>query len=159
MRLIHAGALPQGLSRRAEPRGALWVEVDVGSRPLQVITTHLGLSAGERARQVEALLGPEWIGAAVGRGPTVLCGDLNVVPWSRAYRRLAGRLRDGVRQPPGKPRPTFPSRLPLLRIDHVFATDDARVVHADVPRTPQATAASDHLPLIVELRLAAGGTH
>jgi endonuclease/exonuclease/phosphatase family metal-dependent hydrolase len=154
MRLVRAGALPAGPPRRSEPRGALWVEVDAGGGPLQVVTTHLGLSPRERARQVEALLGPEWLGLATQRGPAVLCGDLNVVSWSRAYRRFAARLRDAVRQPPARPRPTFPSRFPLLRIDHVFATADAEVVRADVPRTPQAVAASDHLPLVVEFRLA-----
>lgn len=44
-RLVKAGPLP-GLDPRVplEPRGALWVEVTVDGRPLQVINTHLGLA-------------------------------------------------------------------------------------------------------------------
>src|SRR5580692_10055815 len=43
-RLVKAGPLPgYPRLRRLEPRGALWVEVEVGAVRLQVITTHLGL--------------------------------------------------------------------------------------------------------------------
>ncbi len=97
-RLVRAGALP-GHPRRLglEPRGALWVEVALGGRRLQVLNTHLGLTGGERLAQVEALLGPDWLGNPACREPAVLLGDLNATPWSRSYRRLAGRLADARR--------------------------------------------------------------
>src|SRR5271156_6618742 len=48
-RLIKAGPLP-GYRRipRLEPRGALWIGVDVGGVELQVVNTHLGLVPREQ---------------------------------------------------------------------------------------------------------------
>lgn len=153
MNLVHAGPLPERVRRPAEPRGAVWVEVDLGGRTLQVIVTHLGLAGDERALQVEALLGPEWLGSPQCRGPAVLCGDLNAGPRSRQYAALAARLRDAAFQAGSRPRPTFLSRWPVVRIDHVFVTDEIEVVAAEVPRTGLAALASDHLPLVVDLRV------
>ncbi|MDQ3331595.1 MAG: endonuclease/exonuclease/phosphatase family protein [Planctomycetota bacterium] len=152
LRLVSAGALPQRVPQPAEPRGALWVEIDMGGQMLQVITTHLGLNGTERLRQVEALLGPEWFGSPLLSGPAVLCGDLNAGSRSMPYRRLAARLRDAT-QTNGRPRATFPSRWPVVRIDHVFASDDIELIETEVVRTTTMVTASDHLPLLVEFRL------
>lgn len=60
-RRIKAKGLP--LYRRVpglEPRGALWVEVEVGGTKVQIINTHLGLVPQEQKRQAAALLGPDW---------------------------------------------------------------------------------------------------
>ena len=164
-RLVKAGALPDPPHRPPfyEPRGALWVAVEFGggAGELQVITTHLGLLARERALQVEALLGEEWLGHPACRGrPAVLLGDLNAVPRSRAYARLvgAGRLRDAQRVVRGhRPRPTFPARWPLLRLDHVLLGEGVEARKVEVRRGPLERAASDHLPLVVDLEVRAPG--
>jgi endonuclease/exonuclease/phosphatase family metal-dependent hydrolase len=154
--LVHAGPLP-GMRNR-EPRGALWAAVDVGGVTLQVVNTHLGLAARERLAQIEALLGPEWLGHPACQDPVILIGDFNTVPRSRAYRRLARHLVDAQRaQPDPRPRPTYPSRLPVLRIDHAFVGSGVEVVGAAVPRTPLTRVASDHLPLVLDLQLAPAG--
>lgn len=153
MRLVKAESLPRyGLA--LEPRGALWVEIDVGGVPLQVVNTHLGLVAGERLAQIEMLLGAAWLGEAALRGPVVLCGDLNSSPRSPVYRRLVARLRDvqtGLVK--HRPKRTFFSRYPLTRIDHVFVDRTIEVLKADVPRGELARRASDHLPVVVDLQL------
>lgn len=154
LRRVKAGALPQRVPHPAEPRGALWVEIEIGGQTLQVLTTHLGLNGSERLRQVEALLGPEWFGSSKLRGPAVLCGDLNAGPRSMPYRQLASRLRDATRTN-RRPRATFPSRWPVVRIDHVFTSDDVELIDTQVVRTTTAVTASDHLPLVVEFRLPA----
>ncbi|AWN36743.1 endonuclease/exonuclease/phosphatase family protein [Methylobacterium radiodurans] len=157
-RLVRAAALP-GHPRRLglEPRGALWVEVTVGGRRLQVFNTHLGLTGGERLAQVAALLGPDWLGSPACRDPVVLLGDLNATPWSRAYRRLAGRLTD-ARRLSGERRArsgaTFPARLPLLRIDHVFVGPGIAVERMGPAGGALARLASDHRPLLAEIVLA-----
>src|SRR5205823_8657116 len=80
MRVVRAAALP-GLGRVGlEPRGALWVEVETDGSTMQVVNTHLSLHPTERGLQVNALLGPEWLGA-VGAGQAVLCGDFNALSW------------------------------------------------------------------------------
>lgn len=157
-RLVRAAGLP-GHPRRLglEPRGALWVEVAVGGRRLQVFNTHLGLTSGERLAQVAALLGPDWLGNPACRDPVVLMGDLNATPWSRAYRRLAGRLSDARRLSPtarARSGATFPTRLPLLRIDHVFVGPGIAVGRMEPIGGGLARIASDHRPLCVEIALA-----
>lgn len=145
-----------GLPREgSEPRGAIWARV---ARPdggeLDVISTHLGVYRGERALQSRELVGPEWLGSDDLRRPCVVCGDLNALPHATTYRRLAGVLRDAQRQLSGhRPRPTFPSAWPVLRIDHVFVSDEIVVRGVSVPKDARARRASDHLPLVVDLEL------
>ena len=55
--------------------------------------------------------------------------------------------------PGRRPQPTFPTMRPLARIDHIFVTPHFRVKEVEIPRSPLATVASDHLPLCVELEL------
>ena len=151
MRLVRADALPS----LGEPRGALWVEVDLDSAKLQVIVTHLGLRGTERVRQATALLGPGWLGAAAQSGsPVVLAGDLNAIARSAAYKLLARHLSDAQLRSGTKPRPTFPARLPRLWIDHVFVSEAIRVKECRVHASTLARVASDHLPLLVELEVA-----
>jgi endonuclease/exonuclease/phosphatase family metal-dependent hydrolase len=135
-----------------EPRGALWVAADCDGRAVQVLNTHFGLSGRERLAQAEALLGPEWLGSPDCAAPRVLCGDFNAWSGSPAYRRLRGALPaadDGG----GRGLNTFPSRWPLLRVDHVFHSPDLSAREVQVPRTPLTRVASDHLPLVVEFDL------
>lgn len=148
-RLIRAGALPG--PARLEPRGALWASVTMGNREWQFINTHLGLLPGERHTQLDALMGPDWLGHPAARDPLVFMGDLNATPSSRLYRRLAEALRDAQGLVPGhKPRATFPSRLPFLRIDHVFVSPSVKVEAVQAPRDATTRIASDHLPLVVD---------
>ena len=150
-KLLRAERLPG--SSGSEPRGALAVSVKVGKSDVRVITTHLGLRGPDRLLQLEALLRPAWIGSP-SRDPVVLAGDLNALPRSRAYARVAAHLRDAqVVAPSRRPRPTFPALLPVLRIDHVFVSTPIEVLRAEPVRTPLAKIASDHLPLIVDFDL------
>ena len=151
LRLVKAGPLPRLAA--LEPRGALWVELDVGGRALQLVNTHLSLHPVERGRQVAALLGPDWLGDPRAARDAVLCGDLNALPWFPVCRRLARRLRDCQVGRADPPRTTWGGRFALGRIDHVFADPALEVLHVEVPRDELSRVASDHLPLVVELRL------
>lgn len=138
-----------------EPRGALWASIDIEGRALQVINTHLGVTRRERHRQVGTLLGPDWLGNPACCDPMLLVGDFNALPRGPTFRRFAQRLGGtpsaGISA--GK-LATFPSHLPLLSIDHVFASPSVRLLGAKVIHTPLSRVASDHLPLLVEFRLA-----
>lgn len=134
-RLVKTGSLP-GLADKPdqEPRGALWVAIDLHGREVQVINTHLGLSPRERMAQIDALLDPDWLGNEAYRGPVVFCGDLNAPPSSPVYRRFAEQLKDVQAMVPGhRPRSTFSSRFPSLRIDHVFVAPGIRVSGIEIP--------------------------
>ncbi|MBK3396192.1 endonuclease/exonuclease/phosphatase family protein [Methylobacterium sp. IF7SW-B2] len=152
-RLVRAEGLPERAGR--EPRGALWAAVAVGDAEVQVVTTHLGLGRHERAAQTDALLGPRFLGDPACRDPVVLLGDFNALPGSAVHRRLSERLPDAegsVRR--AWARPTFPARLPLLRIDHVFVSRGVAVREVRRVQGRLARTASDHLPLVADLDLA-----
>lgn len=153
LQLKQAGGLP-GSSPGQEPRGALWVEIDIEGTSLQVINTHLGLSPGERMRQVEELLGAEWLSHPDCTSPVILCGDFNAGPRSRMYDEITRKLYDVQLAVEGhKPQRTWFSRAPIRRIDHVFADRSLHVSQVSVPRTRLAKTASDHSPLIVDFEL------
>lgn len=148
--LVKAGSLPSV----GEQRGALWIEVEVGEKRLQVFNTHFGLRRIDRMRQAEVLLGPEWLGNDRCAGePVVLLGDFNSITSSPPYKRLAGSLQDVRTRISTQLGPTYPSRFPLLRIDHVFVSSDIDVVDASVLSTPLAKLASDHLPLMATIEI------
>lgn len=154
LRLVQAAKLPGHPRGWRERRGALWVEVQAGAQRIQVINTHLGLVRHERQTQINALLGPHWLGHSQCRGPVILCGDFNALPGSAVYERCVEWLRD-VRTalPPRRPRRTYPTRLPVASIDHVFVSAEFHVRHVEVVRTPLARVASDHYPLLADLVL------
>lgn len=150
---VRAGLLPKRFAwPRQEARAAQWVAVQVAGVELQVINTHLGLRGAERLAQARDLLGPQWLGHPDCLDPAVLVGDLNAVPRSRAFRALAEGLDDTRRAARAtRKQATFPSRLPLLRLDHIFTRGAVTVHSAASIRTRLTRVASDHLPYLVEL--------
>ena len=154
-RLVQAGPLPgYNRIRALEPRGAIWVEVEVDGQPLQIINTHLGLVPREQQIQASWLAGKAWLQHPDCKGPTILLGDFNATANSVVYRTLTGRLK-GARglSPKRSPTATFPSPLPVLRIDHLFVSDGVRVLDVTAPFSPLTRAASDHLPLVMDFDL------
>ncbi|MDZ4779243.1 MAG: endonuclease/exonuclease/phosphatase family protein [Planctomycetia bacterium] len=152
IRLEYAAALPGAeWEDRQEPRGAIWVELDVDGVAVQIVNTHLGLTRRERTLQIQTLLGADWLGNERCREPLIFCGDLNALPRSTVYRSLSGSLQDVQRARNGRRFATFPSRLPLLSLDHIF-TRGLEVLSVESPRNRLARRASDHLPLLAELR-------
>lgn len=154
-RLVRSGRLPTLSQKPAfEKRCALWVSAEINGHEVQVVNAHLSLRSGERRTQAAALLGPDWLGHPDCADPAVLLGDFNAPPYSRSYRLLADQLRDAqLSNPAGEPQPTFHTRAPVLRLDHVFVTDSVEVVTAAPVRNPLTRVASDHFPLLAEVRV------
>ncbi len=161
-RLVKSGPLPAlGRIPRNETRGALWAAVQVGEHELQVVNTHLGLVPLEQRHQAECLVGEGWLGHPACLDPVLLVGDLNATSRYAAYRTFAARLHDVQRTEGGQTRGgravrTFPSRLPVLRIDHGFASRSIEVAGVHAPAGPLARVASDHLPLVIDMRIRPG---
>jgi endonuclease/exonuclease/phosphatase family metal-dependent hydrolase len=154
-RLVRVGALPtvRGVPG-LEPRGALWTAVRIGDDWLNVINTHLGLVPREQRRQAAMLAGPEWLGHPECTDPVILAGDFNATSLTSPYRHVVRKLRDAQKSPGlGRTVSTFPSGMPVLRIDHVFVSARVRVTGVSAPYSPLARMASDHLPLIVDFEL------
>lgn len=155
MRLIKAAALPMPPKKPfVEPRGALRVALDLGGSTVHFLNTHLGLTAGEKRMQIDALLGSDWIGS---NGPTehlIFCGDFNASPRSRVWKRCTAHLRDAQTEILTHiPRGTWFGHVPFARIDHIFVSAQIEVIGVDVGNDYLARIASDHRPLFAELRI------
>lgn len=128
-----------------EPRGAIDADLDLSGVTLRVIVTHLGLRRPERRLQAKKLLA-----VLEGDDPalTVLLGDLN--EWLRGSRTLRPLERWFGRQTAAPP--TFPAGRPVLALDRVLVrpTEPANIVRAF--RRGEARIASDHLPVVADVR-------
>jgi len=155
-RLVKVGPLPGYNRMKAlEPRGALWVEVEIDGRPVQIINTHLGLVPREQQLQAAHLAGPAWLQHPDCRWPAILLGDFNATASSVVYRTLTHQLQPARRLARRKqPTSTFPSPLPVLRIDHLFVSAGIEVQEVSAPFDPLTRVASDHLPLVMDFDLA-----
>lgn len=154
--LVKSGFLTLAAPRLfRETRGAIWVKLEFEGRPaVHFLNTHFGLGRSERRIQAEELLGMDWLGRIPENEAVILCGDFNSSPRSAPCRMIRSRLRDVQESLPGHaPQPTFSSVKPLVRIDHVFVSPHFKVDRVEIPDTPTALLASDHLPLCVELSL------
>jgi endonuclease/exonuclease/phosphatase family metal-dependent hydrolase len=116
-----------------EPRGVLAARY----RGLDVLATHLTRDRAARPLQLDALAR-----MAVERGPlVVVLGDLNVEP-----ARLGPLERSGLSGCEGLP--TLPAPRPRRQIDHVLGGVEVTITDCKTI----ATDASDHRPLIADLR-------
>jgi endonuclease/exonuclease/phosphatase family metal-dependent hydrolase len=156
-RLIKAGPLP-GYPRlpQLEPRGALWVAIDIQGTELEVLNTHLGLVPREQEIQARALVGPDWLASREASRPLIVLGDFNAVKGGAVYRTvLAAAAGLRTASPDGRAIATYPSLMPMLQLDHVFVSDAVTVRSIRAPTRASLRRASDHLPLVVEFDIAA----
>lgn len=131
---------------RREPRGAIEADFVVDGCSLRVIATHFGLVRKERRAQLQKVL-------ACLENPqadlVVLCADFNEwLPFSHLHRTLGRALgaAPALR--------TFPSRLPSLRLDRIYASPVAALAGIEAVSTADARRASDHLPIVADFDLA-----
>jgi endonuclease/exonuclease/phosphatase family metal-dependent hydrolase len=140
----------RGWHRRAVALATLEVPGPHAVR-VTVASIHLGLERAQRLRHADELLA--LLPLADRTAAVVVAGDVNETADSPAWQRLTAQLVDlgagGAR--------TFPARRPRARIDAVLV---AGPVHgrADVPAGasglgPLLLRATDHLPVVGELRL------
>jgi len=137
--------------KTCEPRGAQRVAVDAGPGTIQVYNAHLGTALLERRYQASRLA--SWVHGGKVPGPKLLFGDFN--EWSRplATDILASRLKSIDLFPYLKRRRTYPGFFPLLHLDHIYYEGNIEVRQISLPRTPKTLMASDHLPLVADLRI------
>ena len=137
--------------RDREERGCQRVDLDVGPGLLHVYNVHLGTSLLERRYQATHLArildAPE-----IGE-PKIMLGDFNEWVRGPATRVLTERLDSLDLLTHLKRRRTYPGFLPVLHLDHIYYRGTVEVVQVELVRTRGAMIASDHLPLIAELKI------
>jgi endonuclease/exonuclease/phosphatase family metal-dependent hydrolase len=132
---------------RFEQRGLLHSEVLVEGCAVHVVVVHLGLFRASRLRQVLQL--KRFIEREVPADqPLVVAGDFN--DWGDSVRRLMFEMQLHAFQPASHP--TFPSRMPLVQLDYVYARG-LKPLQVHVPTGRIWWRMSDHLPMIAEFDL------
>ena len=139
-------------TNRIERRGALYLKLQLGSRPLHILNVHLGLNERQRITQISRI---ETIIAlsCASDDAVILAGDFN--DWTRrldslithglAFQNAFAHLRRAESS-------TWHARRPLFNLDRVY------VRNVTVRRTRRLNGhpwrdLSDHLPLWVELEI------
>ena len=129
---------------RFEQRGFLHTEVQVVDRVVHVVVVHLGLVPASRIRQTVQLL--DYVQRHIPvNAPVLVAGDFNDWGTGLGQRMAASGFAEWREQPT----PTYPSRLPLNQLDHVYARG-LKPVGAMVPAGRAWQRMSDHLPLVAE---------
>ncbi len=114
-----------------------------------VSNLHLGLAGSERAAQLERFLACEPFRGVHQTTPIIIAGDLNDLWGSLGPRYLepAGFTRAGKRVN------TFPAYMPLRPLDGIFVRGEGIEKSGAAGRGKFARVASDHLPLVADLKL------
>jgi endonuclease/exonuclease/phosphatase family metal-dependent hydrolase len=153
-----------------ESRGILHCVVRAPEAEVHCFVVHLGLFAGSRKRQTDALI--DAVKSTAGMdAPVIIAGDFN--DWSN---QLSEQLRECLqvtevfddnisrrgfgsylrqlsgRGPKLQPARTFPAAMPFLKLDRIyirgFKVEDAQVMHGAMWAK-----LSDHAPLVATLAL------
>jgi endonuclease/exonuclease/phosphatase family metal-dependent hydrolase len=132
-----------------EQRGVMQLLLDVNGRDVLFMNTHLDhrRDEAERISSAEELKG---IVSRAGKVPVILVGDFNAAAASRTHESIKSFLLDSWEIAGKGDGFTIPVAKPSRRIDYIFVSRDSIE-----PRAMEVlhSLASDHLPLVAELRL------
>ena len=135
-----------------EQRGVQQLVLDVQGREVLFMNTHLDARRDpvEREHSATEL---RTIVAAAGTMPVILVGDLNAGPEAKSVTAVREFLTDSWTTVNKEPGFTIPVKKPTKRIDYIWITPVSitpvkmEVLHSE---------ASDHLPIVADLRLEGG---
>lgn len=117
------------------------------TRTVHVFNLHLGLTGGERVKQLVRFLGSNPFHGLHGRTPVILAGDFNDV-WTNLGRKI---LKPAGFHTVERPAKTFPAWRPVRALDSIYVRGDVRLMGLATSRLQLAKQASDHLPLVADL--------
>jgi endonuclease/exonuclease/phosphatase family metal-dependent hydrolase len=137
--------------KTCEARNAHRAELVIGGALLHVFNVHLGTALNERRAQAERLV--SFVHARRTSGPKIVLGDFNEWTRGRTTSMLSERLGSIDLAPFLGRRKTYPGLFPILHLDHIYYEGHVEVINVELPRTRKALVASDHLPLVADLRV------
>jgi len=137
--------------KTCEARCCQRVDLDVHGQTFHVYNVHLGTALLERRYQAGRLAA--FVHDHRVTGPKVVLGDFNEWTKGLATTMLTQSLKSIDLLPHLKRRRTYPGFLPVLHLDHIYYEGDVEVLSVSLPRTRKALVASDHLPLVADLRV------
>lgn len=128
-------------------RGAAVIVTSIGDREFMVVGTHLGLGG---STQLKAELDAVHDIYKSRNYPTIIGGDFNKT--LSQLRTAAPEFIEelgSVNNQIGVNLKTYPSNTPTMQIDYILASSEFQTKSAEV----KTSEASDHLPIIAELKL------
>ena len=137
--------------RTCEPRCCQRVDIEIGDDTLHLYNVHLGTALLERryqAGRLSAILHDRRVGV-----PKVVLGDFNEWMRGMATEMLTERLKSIDLRAHLQRRRTYPGVFPVLHLDHIYYDGKVEVTKLELPRTRLSLMASDHLPLVAELKV------
>lgn len=142
------------ITHRREERGALQTEIDLpNGSPMHLFNVHLGTMPLERRAQAKRLLSADILDQPGLSGPRLVVGDFNEWTQGLTTRLLRSTFQTFRPRHAGRFPGTFPGLLPVFTLDHCFYEPPLELVETHLWRTREALIASDHLPLLADLRL------
>jgi len=137
--------------KSCEPRCLQRADININGHTLHVYNVHLGTAILERrhqARRIAGIICDKQVG-----GRKLLLGDFN--EWMRGLTTtlLSEKLKSVDLTSFLRRRRTYPGLFPILHLDHIYYTGRLEIVGVELPRTRLSLVASDHLPLVADVRL------
>ena len=139
--------------KTCEARRLQRVDVSVNGTTLHVYNVHLGTALLERRHQAERLA--SIVTDRHVSGPKLVLGDFNEWMKGLVTSTLSARLNSVDLRNFLRRRRTYPGVFPLLHLDHIYYTGHVEIVGIELPRTRLSLVASDHLPLVADVRVGA----
>lgn len=138
--------------RTCEQRRLQRVDIDVESHHLRVYNVHLGTAILERRYQAQRVAR-----IVTGRRrrniAKLLVGDFNEWMKGLTTELLSSRLKSVDLSQYLTRRRTYPGLFPIMHLDHIYYSGPIEVVHVELARTRLSLVASDHLPLVADIRI------
>jgi endonuclease/exonuclease/phosphatase family metal-dependent hydrolase len=145
-------------AHRFESRGLLHSEIElplmqnpVGGKRVHCVCVHFGLFAKGRRAQISALI--EYVRNEIPLdAPLIIAGDFN--DWRNQMGKILSselHVHDVFDTARGKPARSFPSRLPLLRLDRIYVRG-FKVLNSSVHVGGNWQRLSDHAALSTQLK-------
>ena len=137
--------------KTCEARNCQRADLDINGRVLHVYNVHLGTAVLERRYQAGRLAA--FVHDRRVTGPKIILGDFNEWMKGLATKTLSSLFESVDISQHLKRRRTYPGLFPVVHLDHIYYDGKVEVLSVEMPRTRQALMASDHLPLVANLRI------
>jgi len=137
--------------KTCEPRCCQRVDIAIGDDTLHLYNVHLGTAYLERRYQASRL--SQIVHDRRIEPPKIVLGDFNEWMKGLATQMLSEKLQSIDLRQHLKRRSTYPGVFPMVHLDHIYYDGQVEVVKLELPRTRASMMASDHLPLVAELKV------